>query len=65
MGSLEFTLSTRALVTAVAVVAAKTLVTRGSISRALLNLIKRLILVMFKDSYPLPMFLKLTFIFHL
>ena len=47
MGSLEFTLSIRALVTAVAMVAAKTLVTRGNISRALLNLIKRCFFVPF------------------
>ena len=63
--SLEFTLSTLALVAAVVRRMLKTRVTLGNISRVLLNLTKRLIFAMFKDSSSLPMFTKLTVIFSL
>ena len=63
--SLEFILSTLALVAAVVWRMLKTRVTLGNISRVLLNLTKRLIFVMFKDSSSLSMFMQLTFIFSL
>ena len=63
--SLEFTLSTLALVAAVVRRMLKTRVTLGNISRVLLNLFKRLIFVMFNESSSLPMFRQLTFIFSL
>ena len=56
MRSLEISLSPLALVADVVWRMLKTRVTRGNISRVLLNLIKRLMFVMFKDSYPLLMF---------
>ena len=62
---LEFTLSTLALVAAVVRRMLKTRVTLGNIHHVLLNLIKRLIFVMSKDSSFLPMFKQLTFIFSL
>ena len=43
----------------------KTWVALRNIFRVLLNLIKRLIFAMFKDSYLLPMFKQLSFIIHL
>ena len=61
--SLEFTLSTLALVAAVVRRILKTRVALGNISRVLLNLTKRLISAMFKDSSPLPVFTQLTVIF--
>ena len=54
--SLEFTLSTLALVAAVVRKMLKTWVTLGNISRVLLNLTKRLIFVMFKDSSSFSLF---------
>ena len=42
----------------------KTWVALTNISRVLLNLIKRLVFVMFKDSYLLPMFKQLLSIIH-
>ena len=63
--SLEFTLSTLELVAAVVRKMLKTRVTLGNISRVLLNLTKRLIFAMFKDSSFNPMFTQLTFIFSL
>ena len=54
-----------ALVTAVDMKMLKTRVTLGNISGVLLNLTKRLILAMFKDSPSLSMFTQLTFIFYL
>ena len=63
--SLEFILSTLALVAAVVWRMLKTRVTLGNISRVLLNLTKRLIFAMFKDSSSLPMFTQLTVIFSL
>ena len=61
--SIEFILSTLALVAAVVRKMLKTLVTLGNIFRVLLNLTKRLIFVTFKDSSPLSIFTQLTFIF--
>ena len=49
---LEFALSTLALVAVAVRRMLKTRVTLGNISRALLNLIKRSIFLMFKDSFP-------------
>ena len=63
--SLESTFSALALVAAVARRMLITWVTLGNISRVLLNLFKRLIFVIFKDSSPLSMFPQLTFIFSL
>ena len=53
--SLEFTLSTLALVAAVVRRMLKTRVTLGNISRVLLNLTKRLIFAIYKDSSSFPM----------
>ena len=61
--SLEFTLSTLALVAAVVRRMFKTRVTLENISRVLLNLTKESIFVMLKDSSSLPMFTQLTVIF--
>ena len=55
----KFTLSTFALVTAVVRKMLKTRVTLGNISRVLLNLTKRLIFAMFKDSSSFLMFKQL------
>ena len=63
--SLESAFSALALVAAVARRMLITWVTLGNISRVLLNLFKRLIFVIFKDSSPLSMFPQLTFIFSL
>ena len=63
--SLEFSLSTPALVAAAVRGMLKTRVRLGNISRALLNLNKRLIFAMFKDSSSLQMFAQLTVIFSL
>ena len=52
----RFTLSALALVAAVIRRMLTTWVTLGNISLVLLNLFKRLIFAMFKDSSPLPMF---------
>ena len=60
--SLEFTLSTLALVAAVVRRMLKTQVTMENISRAFLNLTERLIFSMFKDSSSLPMFKQLKVI---
>ena len=65
MPSLEFRLSTFAMVAAVVRRMLKTRAALGNISHVLLNLIKRLLFVMFKESYPLPIFTQLTFIFYL
>ena len=65
MRCLELTLSTLTAVAAVVKRILKTRVILGNISRVLLNLIKKLTFVIFTDSYPLPMFMQLTFIFHL
>ena len=62
---LEFTISTLALVPTVVRKMIKTLVTLGNFSRVLLNLTKRLIFVLFKDSSSLSMFTQLTLIFSL
>ena len=61
--SLEFTLSTLALVAAVVRRMFKTRVTLENISRVLLNLTKESRFVMLKDSSSLPMFTQLTVIF--
>ena len=61
----EFTLSTLALLAVAVRRMLKTRVTLGNISRVLLNLIKRLIFAMFKDSSFLPMFTQLAVIFSL
>ena len=63
--SLEFILSTLALVAAVVWRMLKTWVTLGNISRVLLNLTKRLIFGMFEYSSTLPIFVQLTVIFSL
>ena len=63
--SLEFTLSTLALVAAVVSRMLKTQVTLRNISCALLNLTKRLIFAMPKDLSSFPMFAQLTVIFSL
>ena len=63
--SLEFTLSTLALVASAVRKMLKNRVTLGNISSALLNLTKRLIFVMFIDSSSLSMFMKLTFMLSL
>ena len=63
--SLEFTFPESALVAAVVRRMVKTRVTLGNICRVLLNLTKRLIFAMFKDSSSLPMFTQLTVIFSL
>ena len=63
--SLECTLSTLALPAAVVRQILKTRVTLGNISRVLLNLTKRLIFAMFRDSSFLSMFTQLTIIFSL
>ena len=60
---LEFALSTLALVAVAVRRMLKTRVTLGNISRALLNLIKRSIFPMFKDSFPV--FTLLTHIYSL
>ena len=62
---LEFSLSKLVLVAAVFRRMIKNRVTLGNISRVLLNLFKRLIFVMFKDSSSLLKFPQLTFIFSL
>ena len=61
--SLEFTLSSLALVAAVVRRMLKIRVTLGNVSRVLLNLTKRLIFLMFKDSSFLSMYTNLTVIF--
>ena len=63
--TLEFTLSTFALVVAVVRRMLKTQVKSGNISSVLLDLTKKLIFAMFKDSSSLPMFTQLTVIFSL
>ena len=63
MPSLEFRLSTFAMVAAVVRRMLKTRKTLRNIPPVLLNRIKKLIFVMFKDYYFLPMFTQLTFIF--
>ena len=63
--SLELTLSTLALVTAFVRRMLKTRVTLGNISRALLNLTKRLGFAMFKEFSSIPMFTQLTVVFSL
>ena len=63
--SLELTLSTLALVTAFVRRMLKTRVTLGNISRALLNLTKRLGFAMFKEFSYIPMFTQLTVVFSL
>ena len=65
MRCLELALSTPTAVAAVVKRILKTRVILGNISRVLLNLIKKLTFVIFTDSYLLPMFMQLTFIFHL
>ena len=62
---LEFTLSTFALVAAVVRSILKSQVTQENVSRVLLNLIKRLIFVMFEDCSSPLMFTQLTLIFSL
>ena len=64
-GTLEFTLSTLALVAVVVRRMLQARVTLGNISRVLINVTKRLIFVMFKDCSSLSMFMQLTFIFSL
>ena len=61
--SLEFTFSESALVAAVVWRMVKTRVTLGNICRVLLNLIRRLIFVIFKDSSH-SMFPQLTAASH-
>ena len=63
--SLELTLSTLALVTAFVRRMLKNRVTLGNISRALLNLTKRLGFAMFKEFSSIPMFTQLTVVFSL
>ena len=63
--SLELTLSTLALVTAFVRRMLKTRVTLGNISRALLNLTKRLGFAMFKEFSSIPMITQLTVVFSL
>ena len=63
--SLEFTLSTLALVAAVVRKMLKTRVILGNISRVLLNLTKKLVFVMLKDSYSLSVLTRLAIIFSL
>ena len=63
--SLEFAIFTLALVAAAVRRMFKTRIALGNISQILLNLIKRLIFVMFKDSSSIPMFTQLAFIFSL
>ena len=63
--TLEFALFTLALVADVVRRMLKTWVALGNFSRVLLNLIKRLIYVKFKDFSSLPMFTQLAFIFSL
>ena len=52
MRSLEFNLFTLAVVAAAVRRMLETLVTLGNIPGVLLNLIKRLLFLMFKDSFP-------------
>ena len=62
---LEFTLSTLALLAAVVRKMLKTRVTLGNISRFLLILTKRLVFLMFKDSWSLSMLMQLALIYSL
>ena len=62
---LEFTLSTLALVAAAVRKMLKTRVILGNISRVLLNLTKKLVFVMLKDSYSLSVLTRLAIIFSL
>ena len=63
--ALEFTLSLLAPVAGVVRGMLKIRVTLKNISRFLLNLTKRLLFAIFKDSCLLPMFTQLTVIFYL
>ena len=63
--SLEFALSTLVLVAAVVRKMLTTRVTLKNISYVLLNLTKRLIFIMFKDSSSLSMFTQFLFIYSL
>ena len=65
MRSLQLTPFTLAMEAAAVRRMLKTWVALGNIFGVLLNLIKRSIFVMFKDSYLLPMFKQLSFIIHL
>ena len=65
MRSLQLTPFTLAMEAAAVRRMLKTWVALGNIFRVLLNLIRRSIFVMFKDSYLLPMFKQLSFIIHL